>query len=504
MRLVRCRQVRRPRMSSPPYDAIALPSVYYTGTSRPRATMWVFGHPGRTCSAQMRIRISSRVRLGTRAALPDSEYLQSVLAGGLWARCSFPPGLSAVYDMHFDSLHCPPPGLAFCSCTTRNAMRSCDHEAVTRVLDAPRAYDFTTRTAPAQQALPFFVAHAAFLDPAGAAAVFSRITTLTVLRAHLRAPQLGCAAPLPCATPLRPFSIAYAALLASAYDDRFRRSPTLPLDAAQLPSHHRRPAQRPRRLFLVGGATFFFCLRTTTVDASPLRLPGLHSTHEHPHARRPACAALDAVRIQIPKRLSSRTRDVPLRRNYLQVRRAAPPTASPSPPAPAVAGDCLQYHHTVRDRPRNYELAARWVRCAARLRRHLMRAIAPPMAYPADTLAIVVPYAAFVVSLGCATVLTSVPPSPLDARACRALQCHPRHVPRPHRTPRSFLIAGAAFVAFSYVATTISCPHRTARVAGRIPNMTPTSPAPAAAAPPAVPALRSKPAPGTHVAYPCA
>jgi hypothetical protein len=34
------------------------------------------------------------------------------------------------------------------------------------------------------------------------------------------------------------------------------------------------------------------------------------------------------------------------------------------------------------------------------------------MAYHADTLAIVVPYAAFVVTLGCATVLTSVPPAP--------------------------------------------------------------------------------------------
>ncbi|KAJ7812263.1 hypothetical protein B0H14DRAFT_3150412 [Mycena olivaceomarginata] len=233
----------------------------------------------------------------------------------------------------------------------------------------------------AQQALPFFVAHIAFLDPARAAAIFSRITTLTILRAHLRAPQLGCATPPP---------------------------PTLPLDAAQLPSYHHRPAQCPRWLFLVGGAAFFFCLLTTTVDASPLRLPGLHSTDEHPHARRPACAALDVVRIQIPKRLSSRTRDVPPRRNYL-----------------------------------------------------LMRAIAPPMAYHADTLAIFVPYAAFV--------------------------CHPRHVPRPHRTPRSFLIAGAAFVGFSYVATTISCPHRTARVARRIPNMTPTSPAPAAAAPPRTP-----------------
>jgi hypothetical protein len=50
-----------------------------------------------------------------------------------------------------------------------------------------------------------------------------------------------------------------------------------------------------------------------------------------PHARRPACMALHVVRIRIPKRLSSRTRDVPPRRNCLQARRAAPPAAFPSP-----------------------------------------------------------------------------------------------------------------------------------------------------------------------------
>ncbi|KAJ7710639.1 hypothetical protein B0H17DRAFT_1190348 [Mycena rosella] len=44
----------------------------------PLASDLVFEHPSRTCSVPMRIRISSRVRLGTRAALPDSEYFQSV------------------------------------------------------------------------------------------------------------------------------------------------------------------------------------------------------------------------------------------------------------------------------------------------------------------------------------------------------------------------------------------------------------------------------------------
>jgi hypothetical protein len=80
------------------------------------------------------------------------------------------------------------------------------------------------------------------------------------------------------------------------------------------------------------------------------------------------------------------------------------------------------------------------------------------------------------------TVLTSVPPSPLDARPCHALHYHPQHGPCPQRAPGSLLIAGAACVAFSY-ATTIYCPRRsTHATTGHIPRTTPTSPAPAAAA----------------------
>jgi hypothetical protein len=96
-------------------------------------------------------------------------------------------------------------------------------------------------------------------------------------------------------------------------------------------------------------------------------------------------------------------------------------------------------------------------------------------------LAFVVPHAAFVASPRCATVFISVPLSPLDARACRALQYHPQHVPRLHGAPWSFLIAGAAFVAF-LSAHTIYCPDCSTHAAGRIPNTTPTSPAPVAAA----------------------
>ncbi|KAJ7321935.1 hypothetical protein DFH08DRAFT_969830 [Mycena albidolilacea] len=265
-------------MSSPPYDAIAHahrmepPTGFFllciVQSSRPRATMWVFEHPGRTCSAQMRIRIPSRA-------------VQSVLASGWFLLPLFPfsfPSLSSSFffprlpDSTSSSapfVSPPPVGPLLLPAWPERCLHDAerdafsDHQAVTRVLDALRAYDFTTRTA-----LPFFVAHAAFLDPACAAVIFSRVTTLTVLRAHLRAPQLGCVIPPPCATPLCPFTIAYAAFLASRPRRPLWRSPTLPLDAAQLSSYHHWPAQRPRWLFLVGGAAFF-CLRTTTVDASP-------------------------------------------------------------------------------------------------------------------------------------------------------------------------------------------------------------------------------------------
>ncbi|KAJ7808581.1 hypothetical protein B0H14DRAFT_3881358 [Mycena olivaceomarginata] len=103
-----------------------------------------------------------------------------------------------------------------------------------------------------------------------------------------------------------------------------------------------------------------------------------------------------------------------------------------------------------------------------------MRAIVvPPTPYNADTLdstqrvthALVVPYAAFVASPGCATVLPSVPLSRLDARACRALQYHPQYAPLPRRAPPSFLIAGVACVALSS-ATTIYCSYPSMQAAG--------------------------------------
>jgi hypothetical protein len=109
----------------------------------------------------------------------------------------------------------------------------------------------------ARQALPFFVAHAVFVDPAGAAATFSGVTTISVLRARLRASHLGCATP-----PMRPFPIAYTAFFAS------RRSPNYHL-------HHYPRAQRSRSLFFITGpALRRLCvappLPRATIDAGAL------------------------------------------------------------------------------------------------------------------------------------------------------------------------------------------------------------------------------------------
>ncbi|KAJ6563127.1 hypothetical protein DFH09DRAFT_1364240 [Mycena vulgaris] len=135
----------------------------------PLANDLVFEHPSRTCSAQMRIRISSRVRLGIRAALPDSQYLQST---ALFHRsmCEFD---ACERDMAIPPAHTPfvsPPPVrpsllpAWPERRVRHALRLpalpaaragllqqhdterdllSDYEASIRLLDAPRAYDLT-------------------------------------------------------------------------------------------------------------------------------------------------------------------------------------------------------------------------------------------------------------------------------------------------------------------------------------------------------------------------
>ncbi|KAJ7363042.1 hypothetical protein DFH08DRAFT_1025653 [Mycena albidolilacea] len=164
----------------------------------------------------------------------------------------------------------------------------------------------------------------------------------------------------------------------------------------------------------------------------------------------------------------------------------------------------------IRHLPPRYEPAV------TRLRHYLMRAIALPTLYRTDTLDTTPartparihtpsprPHVTFVSSALC----DRLPPSPLDGRACRVLQYHPQHVPRLQRAPRSFLIAGAVFVALSYATTNYSpaaaALHRARRIR-RLP------------ARPAHPQRRPNPplktCPSTHhehdehamhVAYPC-
>ncbi|KAJ7938611.1 hypothetical protein B0H13DRAFT_2563147 [Mycena leptocephala] len=207
-----------PRPNAPDACVPIGPHRSVTSTSlAPQANDLVFEDHSRTCSAQMRIRISSRVRLGTRAALPDSEYLQSVnqrhsesngrecadrnpirppfsiaacanstLASGIWPPCALVPFRNARrsltpcrnvgYDIHRDYAPSPPPAPAFHSCTTPNVIRRTTPTPSTPGSRTPR-YD-------TQQALPFLDPRAALVDPAGAAMIFSEVTTLSVLSAR--------------------------------------------------------------------------------------------------------------------------------------------------------------------------------------------------------------------------------------------------------------------------------------------------------------------------------
>ncbi|KAJ7114384.1 hypothetical protein C8R44DRAFT_881230 [Mycena epipterygia] len=156
--------------------------------------------------------------------------------------------------------------------------------------------------------------------------------------------------------------------------------------------HHPR-ARRSRSLFFIAGAALFFCPRTTTIDTSPLRLPRLPPTQEHPHTpdalpahtgsqtrgatgmrsarRRPRLKHQEAI-VEHPRRpsagqllarppcgISHRLSSPSSVLASLERGARHPP---PLPAALTVAGDRLQHHHTARDTPRDYEPAARLVR----------------------------------------------------------------------------------------------------------------------------------------------
>ncbi|KAF8195159.1 hypothetical protein K438DRAFT_2017207 [Mycena galopus ATCC 62051] len=265
--------------------------------------------------------------------------------------------------------------------------------------------------------------------------------------------------------------------LPPARDDYRRQCPSLPrLSFSCSPKYH---PHAPPACGALAGCSAFFYRRTTTIDASPLRLPGLPSTQGYPtrpprgatgmHSarRRPRLNHQEAIvaHSRRPPRQSPLRWSVisAIRRDY-QRRRLSQGTVS--------SATTLT--------PRDSKPTTCCTRCTALdavPRRHARHhASAHPSPDPHHqphgqrvTLASVVPGAAFVASSCSATVLTAVAP---NARAAHALQYHPQHVPRRQHAPRSFLIAGAA-VAFSY-ATAIRSPHHWTRAAWRNPNTTPS------------------------------
>ncbi|KAJ7748230.1 hypothetical protein B0H14DRAFT_3167122 [Mycena olivaceomarginata] len=350
----------------------------------------------------------------------------------------------------------------------------------------------------AQQALPFFVAHAAFLDPAGVAAIFSRVTTLTVLRArtyahhnwdvrhHSRAqrPCVHSPSHMPLSSPPARDEPSSAQPHSPS-----RRRPTIILPPPACYS-------AAWWLFLVGGAAFF-CLRTTTVDASPLRLPGLHSTHEHLPRPTALPARHSTSSASKSPRLSSRTRDVPPRRNYLQ-----------SPPRWSVTC-AIRRDYQRRRLSQGTVYSTTTLRATGHATTNSLRAESdvPAQLRP-------LPHARYSAPNGvprrhardCRPLrrLRRVPGlrDRLDQCACphrstpvpaALFSVHPRHVPCPaphgHGCSSSPDAAFSRFLYRDHLPSPV--PHRTVRVVGRIPNMTPTSPAPAAAAPPRTP--RSSP-----------
>ncbi|KAJ6528466.1 hypothetical protein B0H19DRAFT_1385163 [Mycena capillaripes] len=471
----------------------------------------VLGHQSRTCAAQMRIRISSTVRLGTRAALqsvnqcrPKSNDLDradhSVLsfvsqhpadarAPFCSARPSFPPRGSLVYDMHHDHQHCRPPAPAFCSSTTSNAMHSATTKplaaCLTRLALATSPRRRATPTPSTRHAVGAAIPRRARCrrESEGAATIFGGvIPSAFSARTSSRPPRAQ--------RPMRPFAyIAYTACLGS------RRSPNYPL--------HYYP--RARR------------------SSTPTRLT--------PCLRALGRAALDAVRAKSTKKLLSRIRDVP---PLPARRRAAPPTTFLPPPAPAVTGldsttappaishATMNPLHAARDRPRRRTTptrstrqrtpqsrptppAARAVR-DARVRRppcrlHRVPALHNPLDQCSSTPA---PAAFFSITRNASRVRstrhsrssssasssspshTPPPSTVLTVRRARLGLSPTRHrCLRPEHLQQSLLTEHAAFIASPRVLTIFS----------------------------AVPTLRSEPAPGTHhehdvhamhVAYPCA
>ncbi|KAJ7822195.1 hypothetical protein B0H14DRAFT_1325098 [Mycena olivaceomarginata] len=310
---------------------------------------------------------------------------------------------------------------AFCSCTTRNTMRSANTRPLLLCLmgPAPRTSshrpDALTRPCSQHQApVPPHIRQVAgaALPPRARPRVQRRSsaeTPLSVLRActHPHTPHRGCATPTDASIP-RPFH------------NRIHRFPRLP-PQPQLPF-----APLPACAALAVRCFFIASPELRRLRRCPPPLPRAVVDAGAPHARRPAFARWepDAQRHRRVQCSTPSASEIPRsnRRGCATSLRGAA-TRSRRRTAPT--------HSTPRRRPPRPGSIQRVT-----------------LAFPVPTSPSPRPRCA-----------TRLPPSPLDGRACRVLQYYPQHVPRLQRAPRSFLIAGAVFVAFSYV-TTIYCLYR--------------------------------------------
>ncbi|KAF8175036.1 hypothetical protein K438DRAFT_1979920 [Mycena galopus ATCC 62051] len=130
--------------------------------------------------------------------------------------------------------------------------------------------------------------------------ILNGVTRFDVLDARLRAPQLGCTTPPPCATPT------------ASIPHRIDCFPCLP-PQPQHHFHHYPLAQRSWSPFLITGRALRRWMRRLSAS------PGYHRRRSTPTRPTPCLRTLG---------LLSRVRDVPLWRSYPHVHRAAPPTPS--------------------------------------------------------------------------------------------------------------------------------------------------------------------------------
>ncbi|KAJ7363017.1 hypothetical protein DFH08DRAFT_329173 [Mycena albidolilacea] len=412
---------------------------------------------------------------------------------------------------------------AFCSCTTRNTMRSANMRPLFSCLmgPAPRTSPhvrYIARTPYHAHALSTRPPRTSYTTGSRRCPSSTRAPTGTTTILSGDTPERSPRAPTRTRThrtgdvqhqPMRPFpvhsTIAYTAFLASCHSPNYH-------------SHERPRAQRLRSLFFIASPEL------RRLRHRPPLPRAIVNAGAPPHARRPAfdtgSQTRGATGMCSARRRPHRKHQEAIVAGARRPSAAQLPVRLPCGTSHRATNPLLRDCDTTscaleRSRRRTAPTHSTPRRCAPQ------PGSIPPVARAACGAHIPRPHVAFVSSALC----DRLPPSPLDGCACRVLQHYPQHVPRLQRAPRSFLIAGAVFVAFSCATTTVF----TARhAAAYIPNTTPTSTASAPAAfhrarrvrrlpaRPAHPQRRPNPPlktrPGTHhehgahamhVAYPC-